>query len=233
MTEHKPPMTKWARYLVALLLFAALILPLILWRDQIRAAFMEPQRLTEAVRSTGPWAPLAFIGLYIAQSIVAPIPGQALNFVAGYLFGFVPGVFYSWLGLILGSAAALLLARYLGRPLVQRLVAPVALEKLDRLAASRGLAFFFAVFLIPGLPDDIACFVAGLTSLPLLALIAISAIGRLPSVVAAVWLGTHAHRLPWQGWLILIGLTVALALIAWRYGERFQDMMLHWLARRA
>ena len=114
----------WTRYLVVLLVLAALIVPLILWRDQIRAVFMEPQRLTEAVRSAGPWAPLAFIGLYVAQTIVAPIPGQALNFAAGYLFGLIPGILYSWLGLILGSTAALLLARYLGRPLVQRLVNP-------------------------------------------------------------------------------------------------------------
>ena len=226
-------MPNWVRYLVALLVLAVLIVPLILWRDQIRAVFMEPQRLTAAVRSAGPWAPLAFIGLYVAQSIAAPIPGQALNFAAGYLFGLIPGILYSWVGLILGTTAALLLARYLGRPLVQRLVAPATLEKMDRLAEDRGLVFFFLVFLIPGLPDDIACFVAGLTSLPLLALIAVSAIGRLPSVVASVWLGVHAQQMPWQGWLILSGLTVALALLAWRYGERIQDAALKWLARRS
>jgi uncharacterized membrane protein YdjX (TVP38/TMEM64 family) len=233
MTERIPQKPNCVRYLVALLILAALIVPLILWRDQIRAVFMEPQRLTAAVRSAGPWAPLAFIGLYVAQSIAAPIPGQALNFAAGYLFGLIPGILYSWLGLILGTTAALLLARYLGRPLVQRLVAPATLEKMDRLAENRGLVFFFLVFLIPGLPDDIACFVAGLTPLPLLALIAVSALGRLPSVVASVWLGVHAQGLPWQGWLILAGLTVALALAAWRYGERIQDAVLKWLARRA
>jgi uncharacterized membrane protein YdjX (TVP38/TMEM64 family) len=233
MTERKPQKPNWVRYLVALLILAALIVPLILWRNPIRAVFMEPQRLIVAVRSAGAWAPLAFIGLYVAQSIAAPIPGQALNFAAGYLFGLIPGILYSWLGLSLGSTAALLLARYFGRPLVQRLIAPAALEQMDRLAQNRGLAFFFLVFLFPGLPDDIACFVAGLTSLPLLGLIAVSAIGRLPSVVASVWLGVHAQALPWQGWLILAGLTVALALSAWRYGERIQDAVLKWLARRS
>ena len=228
-----PQKPSWVRYLVALLILAALIVPLILWRDPIRAVFMEPQRLTAAVRSAGPWAPLAFIGLYVAQTIAAPIPGQALNFAAGYLFGLIPGILYSWLGLLLGSIVALVLARYLGRPLVQRLIAPTALEKLDRLTENRGLIFFFLVFLIPGLPDDIACFAAGLTSLPLLALIVISAIGRLPSVVASVWLGTHAQQLPWQGWLILASLTLVLALAAWRYGERIQDAVLKWLARRS
>jgi len=233
MAEQKPLMAIWARCLVALLILAALLAPLILWQDQIRAVFMEPERLTAAVRRAGPWAPLAFIGLYVAQTIAAPIPGQALNFAAGYLFGLVPGVLYSWLGLMLGSIAALLLARYLGRPLVRRLVAPAALEKMDHLAENRGLVFFFLVFLIPGLPDDIACFAAGLTSLPLLTLIAVSAIARLPSVVASVWLGVYAQRLPWQGWLILGSLTLAGVLVVWRHGERIQDAALRWLARRS
>jgi uncharacterized membrane protein YdjX (TVP38/TMEM64 family) len=233
MTQHKPSMAKWARYLIVLLILVALILPLILWKDQIRAVFMEPQRLTAAVRSAGPWAPLVFIGLYVAQAIAAPIPGQALNFAAGYLFGLIHGILYSWLGLILGTIAALLLARYLGRPLVQRLVPPAALEKMDRLAENRGLIFFFLVFLLPGLPDDIACFVAGLTTLPIPALIVASALGRLPSVVASVWLGVYAQRLPWQGWLFLGGLTLAAALVVWRYGEQIQDAILKWLARRS
>jgi len=233
MTQHKPSMSNWARCLIVLLILVALVLPLILWKDQIRAVFMEPQRLTEAVRSAGPWAPFAFIGLYVAQAIAAPIPGQALNFAAGYLFGLIPGILYSWLGLILGTTAALLLARYLGRPLVQRLVAPAALEKTDRLVENRGLFFFFLVFLLPGLPDDIACFAAGLTTLPIPALIAASALGRLPSVVASVWLGVYAQRLPWQGWVILGGVMLAVAVIVWRYGEQIQDAILKWLARRS
>jgi uncharacterized membrane protein YdjX (TVP38/TMEM64 family) len=232
MTEYKPLKAIWVRCLVVLLVLAALFVPLILWKDQIQAVFMEPERLTAAVRGAGPWAPLAFIGLYVAQTIAAPIPGQALNFAAGYLFGLIPGILYSWLGLLLGSIAALFLARYLGRPLLRRLVAPTALKKMDHLAENRGLFFFFVVYLIPGLPDDIVCFAAGLTSLPLLALIAMSAIARLPSVVAAVWLGVYAKQMPWQGWLIFGGLTVALALAAWRYGERLQDVILSHLARR-
>ena len=45
--------------------------------------------------------------------------------------------------------------------IIARRIIPAALEKMDRLAENRGLIFFFLVFLIPGLPDDIACFAAG------------------------------------------------------------------------
>ena len=176
---------------------------------------------------------MILVGLYVAQTIAAPIPGQALNFAAGYIFGLGPGLLYSWIGLSLGTTLAILLARYAGRPLVRRLVKAQTLEKLDRLAAGRGLLFFLLVFLLPGLPDDVACFVAGLTSLPVPALIAVSAFGRLPSLITAVWLGAYAERLPWQGWAILGLLAAGAALSIWRYGERIQDVLLGRLAKRS
>ena len=234
MKERKPPRAALIGGLIVVSALATTLLALQMpWGQQLWAIFADPQRLAETVRDAGPWAPLAFIGLYIAQAIAAPIPGQALNFAAGYLFGFIPGLLYSWGGLILGATLALLLGRYAGRPLLRRLVNPAALERMDRLAAGRGLGFFFLVFLIPGLPDDLACFVAGLTPLSLWKLIAVSALARLPSLVASVWLGVYAQQLPWQGWAILGVLTLAGVFVAWRCGGRIQDTISRWLAQHA
>src|SRR5690606_25757833 len=45
---------------------------------------------------------LAFIGLQVAQVVVAPIPGQLVGLVAGYLFGFWLGLALTMGGLALG-----------------------------------------------------------------------------------------------------------------------------------
>ena len=45
---------------------------------------------------------------------------------------------------------------------------------------ARGLGFSFCSSLIPGLPDDLLCFVAGLTTLPLRVLWPMAAIARIP-----------------------------------------------------
>lgn len=222
----------WLRALVAAALIAALIAPLILWRPQIAALFVERQRVIAAVRGAGAWGPALLIGLYVAQTIVAPIPGQMVNFVAGYLYGFWPGLFYSWAGAVLGSALAMGLARLAGRPLVVRLIGPDLMARLDRLAAGRGLGFFFLVFLIPGLPDDAACLLAGLTRLPIALLLVTAAVGRVPGMVFAVWAGVTATRLPWQGWLGLAGLSLAATWLAWRYGVRIQTWLLTTVWRR-
>jgi uncharacterized membrane protein YdjX (TVP38/TMEM64 family) len=209
-----------------LLLVAALIAPFVIWRAEIAAVFGVREQVIGAVRDAGAWGPLVLIGLTVAQIIAAPIPGQAINFAAGYLFGFWLGALYSWFGTLVGSTAAMALARLAGRPLVARLLSPSLLERLDRLAAGRGLGFFFLVFLVPGLPDDALCFAAGLTPLPLPALIAVAAVGRIPGVIASVWAGAFAERLSWQGWLIVGALVVLGAFVAWRYGERVQETFL-------
>jgi uncharacterized membrane protein YdjX (TVP38/TMEM64 family) len=204
--------------------------PLVIWRQPIAAIFARREQVIAEIRDAGAWGPAMLIALYVAQVIAAPIPGQAVNFVAGYLYGFWLGAFYSWLGMMLGSSAAMIMARLVGRPLVTRLVSPGWLARLDRLAAGKGLSFFFLVFLLPGLPDDAACFLAGLTPLPLPALILAAAVGRIPGIVAAVWAGAYAESLPWQGWVAVGGIVLVAMALLWRYGRQIQDGLLQLIA---
>lgn len=216
----------WLRVLVILLTIALLAAPLVIWDEPVKSAFVHREQVIARVRAAGVWGPIALMGLAAAQVILAPIPGQVINFVAGYLFGFWPGLLSSWLGLVIGSTGAMALARAAGRPLVTRLVSPARLARLDRWMVGRGLRFFFIVFLIPGLPDDTVCLLAGLTPLPLRALIAAAAIGRLPGIIGTVWAGAYARELPWQGWVALAGLIGIMLVLTWRYGERVQDAVL-------
>jgi len=219
------PWSVGLRVTVLVLVIIALVAPLILFREQI-AAFANRETIFAAVAWAGPWGPAILIGLIILQTIVAPIPGQALGLAAGYLYGFWGGLLYGWLGTVTGSVLAICIARFAGRPLVARLVRPEVLERLDRFAAGRGLLFFFLVFLIPGLPDDVLCFVAGLTRLPILALVALVAVARVPGIAAAIWLGASAERMSWQLWAVLGVLAAVVVLIAWRFGDRLEEKLL-------
>lgn len=232
--RRKPTATRewalWLRILVAAGMITVLAAPLWIFRESLFAVFQEREQVVAKVRAAGAWGPLVIVLLAIAQTIIAPIPGQIVNFVAGYVYGLWPGMLYSWIGLVLGTAFAMTLARYAGRPLVERIIGRKALQTVDRAAAGRGLSFFFLFFLIPGLPDDVLCFVAGLTALPLRILVVISAVARVPGLLGSAWLGANASALPPMVWVLLGLAGIIFTYLVWRYGEQIQMRVMRWLS---
>ena len=220
--------------LVALALIALIIVgasgrtPLLV---TLRATLSDPGHLRAVVIGWGLWGPLALIGLQVTQVLLAPIPGQALGLVGGYLYGPWLGTLINMTGTLLGSGLAMWLARRFGRPLVQRFVPPVWLDRLDGLAARRGPAVFFLIFLFPFLPDDAACFVAGLSPLPLGELLLLAAVGRLPGVFIPNWLGAHATDLSAAQWVAIILLLIPAAVAFWRWQDEIERFLLRLLDR--
>ncbi len=203
-----------------------LAVPLFVWRDELLRIFADREQVAAEIRAAGAWGPAVIVGLAVAQTIVAPIPGQMTNFVAGYVYGPWLGFLYSWLGLVLGAWLAMLLARYVGRPVVERLVPGAMLERVDRVAAGKGLGFFFLFFFIPGLPDDLLCFAIGFTKLPLRIMLPMAAFARLPGLIGAVWLGASAESIPPVVWVVLAVLGLVIVALFWRYGDRVQEFLL-------
>lgn len=230
--QERRPWPLWLRVAAVTAIALALLLPLLLFHRQLFALFEEPEKLVAWVRSAGAWGPVIVIALAIAQTIAAPIPGQVVNFVSGYLYGLWSGMLYSWIGLVVGTGIAMAIGRYAGRPIVERIIGAKLLDRVDHVARNRGLGFFFLFFLIPGLPDDVLCFVAGMTTLPLRALVLISAVARIPGLLGSAWLGAYAYALPWQAWVALALLGLAATYLMWRHGGEAQDRLLSWLQKR-
>ena len=208
-----------AGFLIALLGLLAI------YNGRYLALFTDQMHLREWMRDWGIWAPLAIIVLQMAQVLLAPIPGQVIGLASGYLFGVVWGTFYSVLGTALGSLVAFVLARIYGRPLVERLVPSQTLAWLDAGAQRRGLFFFVLIFLLPFLPDDLACFVAGLTPIPIPAFMLAVLAGRPPGILVSCWLGANATGLSIAQWAVVVAGSILLALLFLLYGEQLQECM--------
>jgi uncharacterized membrane protein YdjX (TVP38/TMEM64 family) len=169
------------RTVLALLALAgALLIGGTVFLPRVVPGVTDPRAIRAFVRGFGVLAPLAFVTIQTLQVVIAPIPGQVLGFVSGYLFGAFWGTVYSLLGAVVGSYVAVRLSRHFGRPFVERTIHPETLERFDELSVEHGLAVFFVLFLVPGLPDDAICFVAGLTEIEIRKLIAIVVVGRFP-----------------------------------------------------
>lgn len=157
--------------------------------------------------------------------------GQFVGMANGYLYGLWLGTFYSMAGLVLGTTLAMALGRWFGRPLVERLVDAEKLARWDRIANRQGPPFFFLVFLFPFLPDDVVCFLIGLSPLPIPRMVVLATLGRLPGVFVSCWVGAHAAELPWWAWLPLGGGAAALAWLFWRYQARLEALVLRVIRR--
>ena len=110
-----------------------------------------------------------------------------------------------------------------GRPLIERLVRPAQLDRWDRIARRQGPLFFFLIFLVPFLPDDIICFVIGLSPASIPGMLVLAALGRLPGVFVSCWVGSRATAFPWWAWVILGGGSTGLAWAFWSYQSRLES----------
>ncbi|MFC6719085.1 TVP38/TMEM64 family protein [Natrialbaceae archaeon GCM10025810] len=137
----------------------------------------------------GAFAPLVFVLVQAVQVIVAPVPGQVIALVSGYVFGPTEGTVYSLVGVILGSAIAFSLSKRFGRPFVEKLLHEDVVTRFDGFVERVGIPGLVAFVIIPGLPDDAICFLSGLTKLRLRTFLVVISIGRLPAYVITVYAG--------------------------------------------
>lgn len=166
----------------------------------------------------GSVAPLAFLGLQFAQVLFAPVPGQVMGLLGGYLFGFWEGLLLTMAGLGLGSWCAMGLGRLLGERLVRRFVPARIIERFDYLIDEGGLWNFFMLFLLPAVPDDAICFIAGLTRRPIWQLVVACLLGRLPGMAVLTFVGASVGGDMAVANVVLVVATVVAAIL-WLYSD--------------
>lgn len=182
-------------------------------------------QLKKVIRSFGPYSPLAYIFLQIVQVIVAPIPGGAIEFLGGYLFGAGAGFLYSMIGLLLGSWLAFSLARIFEKWAVEKFVSPQTIKKFDYLIGHEGVILSFLLFLIPGFPKDALCYILGLTPMHLGMFLIISTIGRIPGTLMATLQGAKAFEHQYKIFLILTGLSALVILVFYIYHDEIHQLI--------
>jgi uncharacterized membrane protein YdjX (TVP38/TMEM64 family) len=199
--------------LVALLAFAVFGWRYVVW-------LTDPVAVRSAVAGYGLLSPVLFVVVTAVGVVVAPVPGPAVALAGGYLFGWLGGTVYTMLGVTIGSAVALSLARRWGRPYVERVLTPAAIERFDGIVDAHGEAVLFLAFLLPGLPDDALCFLAGLTAIPLRRFLVLVVVARTPAhlLVAAAGAGLATGDLKLA--LVVLVVLAVLGLVGYRYGGR-------------
>ena len=185
------------------------------WTAEISRYVQNPQELCKL----GEGSEWLFIAIQVLQVVIAPIPGQAAAFAGGFIFGFWKGWGLTTLGLVIGSLIAMTLARLLGISLVRKIVPEKIIQSFDKVISDGGYMTFFMIFLLPALPDDAVCFLAGLTKLKLLPLSVVCLLGRAPgmAVLSLTGAGFADGMTLWVK--ILFAVMMILSVILWLFWE--------------
>jgi uncharacterized membrane protein YdjX (TVP38/TMEM64 family) len=143
----------------------------------------------EKVSGLGRLGPPVFVLGYVL-ACVAFVPGALLTLAAGALFGLAKGVALVFLGAVLGSTAAFLVARHLARKAVaRRIERDPRFAAIDRAVAHEGLKIVFLLRLSPVVPFNLLNYALGLTRVSLRDYL-LASFGMLPGTILYVSYGT-------------------------------------------
>jgi len=197
------------------------------WTYLVRL-YEDKRFLKQTLKDWGILAPIFFIVLQALQVVVSPIPGEATGFLGGFLFGVWGGFIYSTIGLTLGSVAAFAVGRWLGARFVQRVVSKETWDKLGFIVEAEGAILCFLIFLIPGLPKDIVCYLFGISPMPLWVFAVVSGLGRMPGTWILSAQGAHTATGQYIQVVFISAIAIAVALPLYYYRHR----IVAWVQRR-
>jgi uncharacterized membrane protein YdjX (TVP38/TMEM64 family) len=211
-----------------LVIVAAIIIVLVLgfFTVHFYKTFNSLSKIKGLVEQLGIWGPLGIIALQVIQIVIAPVPGTLVALASGYLFGTGMGTVYSMIGIIIGTAIVLLLSRWLGRRIILLFMKKETLAKWDGRFQKWSLTVIFLLYLIPNPLGDMVSYLAGLTAWPMLTLIIIAVLGRLPFVAVSSFIGHKATALSAEEILLLIAGMIAVGVIYYFLRNRIEKLFL-------
>lgn len=172
-----------------------------------------------------------YIGIQILQIVISVIPGQAFQFAAGYLYGFIPGLIFSVIGAFFGTLISFYLSRLLGKDAVHLFFGEERINHfIERLNSKRAYTIVFLLYLIPGLPKDVVSYAAGVSEMKFKAFMAFSMAGRVFGMGGSLLIGAFYFKQHYIG-MAVIGAFAVIAFILCviyrnkinRYLDKFYD----------
>lgn len=222
---------------VVLTLIAAAIVLITLYILKISGALEKissVEQLRSYVASFGVAASIIYVALNVLQVVVLPIPGFVAIATGVALFGPLKASIYSFIGIMIGSITAFFIGKKLGYKVVVWLVGKETLDKWLNAVKNKDRIVLTFMFLFPLFPDDVLCFVAGLSSMTTPYFIIMITICRIISIVVTSY-SLNGNLIPyntWWGvltWGVIILITVAVTVLLYKHGDKIEKKIVNFL----
>ncbi len=186
------------------------------------------EALRDYIDSFGNLAVFLFILFCFLQVIVLPVPGSAAVGAGVALFGPVRCIIYSFIGIVTGSIVAFAIGRWVGYKAVKWIVGKETLDKWLEKLKGKDYLILSLMFLLPMFPDDVLCFVAGLSSMTWGYFIIMIIVTRIIAVVSTAYSVGFIPFNTWWGILIWIALLALVILAFWlvcKYSDKIDGFI--------
>ena len=183
--------------------------------------------LRNYVSGFGGYAVFIFIAIQFLQVVVLPIPGFITVSVGVLLFGAFWGTVYSVIGIVTASVVAFFIGRVFGYKVASWLVGKESLDKALKMVKGKDKVVLTFMFLFPFFPDDVLCFVAGLSSMSVPYYVIMITITRVINITVSAY-SVNGSLIPyntWWGILIWVVVFVAVAFLCYliyKHGETIE-----------
>lgn len=139
--------------------------------------------LRQFILDYGFWAPICSILLMTLQSLVPFVPGLVITLTNAWIFGWQYGAIYSWIGALLGACLDFAIARWYGRPVVEKFINNRYLKMTDTFLRKHGVFAIFIARLTPIIPFKVVSYGVGLTTLSFCQFVIATSIGQMPAIL--------------------------------------------------
>jgi len=201
------------------------------WWDSTSSTLTSADEFRAWVEGLGPWGPLAFVLAQTFQVILAPIPGTLFPPVGALAFGPWFALVLSLAGLALGSALVFLIARRWGRPIAVRLFGEDRIHRYEHVMTARGGLLLWIIFLVPLLPADMVCALAGLSGISFKKFMVHAIVGRIPAVATGVFTMAGLEGSPAWVWALATLVAATALWVGLRYRDALESRLLRVMRR--
>lgn len=217
-----------AFFSVYVLILFALVVCFILQKTGFFKVIKDAESLQEYLENAGAWMPILYIVLQYLQVIILPIPSTVSTVAGVALFGPFQTLLYSVIGIMLGSMTGFLIGRKLGGKAVAWMVGKETLDKWQKKLKGRDNLFLTVMFLMPFFPDDVLCFIAGLSSMSIGYFFVMVLISRILAISVTCYSIDIIPLNTWWGLLIWAGIILVMIvvfMILYKNMDRLQNFL--------
>ena len=182
--------------------------------------------VTSILRSYKTAGALVYLAAQVLQIVISILPGQVFQIAAGYLFGFPYGLLLSVAGVLAGTTITYYLAKFLGTDVMAWILGSDKMKRfVSMLNSERAYIIIFLIYLIPGMPKDLICYAAGISSVDFRRFLLISTVGRTPAMCGSLLFGALYRRGNYGLMITLATIITVIAAVCFFRRKQLSDLL--------